>query len=121
MFKRLFCWVYFRGKLSSEGLIIGRNFAFQNGLSLTLKTPRKQRKTANSRWACIREGLLEGYLRLRFEGFIFGKAFFLGRAGGSYYRSFTVSLLHLPSRGVLPLYKLYVFCPLQTWKKFLGP
>ena len=26
------------GELFSEGLIIGRNFAFQNGLGLTIKT-----------------------------------------------------------------------------------
>ena len=30
-------WAYFRGSLSSEGRIIGRNFAFQNGLGLTIK------------------------------------------------------------------------------------
>ena len=28
----------FSGELFSEGLIIGRNFAFQNGLGLTIKT-----------------------------------------------------------------------------------
>ena len=32
------CWAYFRGRLFSEGLIIGRNFAFQHGLGLTKKT-----------------------------------------------------------------------------------
>ena len=40
----------------------------------------KQLKTANpnSPWAYIREGLLsEGYLRLRFRGLIFGRAYFL--------------------------------------------
>ena len=36
--KRLFFWAYFRGNLFSEGLIIGRKFAFQNGLGLTIKT-----------------------------------------------------------------------------------
>ena len=36
--KSLFCWAYFRGSLFSEGLIIGRKFAFQNGLGLTIKT-----------------------------------------------------------------------------------
>ena len=77
MFKRPFCWAYFRGSLFSEGLIIGRNFAFQNGLDLTIKTA-----TTNSPWAYIREGLLsEGYLRLRFGGLIFG---------GPYYQNFTV-------------------------------
>ena len=36
--KGFFCWAYFRGSLFLEGLIIGRNFAFQNGLGLTIKT-----------------------------------------------------------------------------------
>ena len=80
-----------------EGLI-GRNFAFQNGLGSTLKTAktlRKQYKTAstNSSWTYNREGLLsEGRLRLRFGGLIFGRVFFLGgEAGvGAYYRNFTV-------------------------------
>ena len=42
-------------------------------------------------WAYIREGLLsEGYLRLRFGGLIFGRAYF--RIGGAlYYRNFAVS------------------------------
>ena len=67
-----------------EGLIIGGNFAFQNGLDLTMKTA-----STNSPWAYIREGLLsEGYLRLRFGGLIFGRAYFGG--GGAYYRNFTV-------------------------------
>ena len=55
-----------------EGLIIGWNFAFQDGLGLTIKTVN-----SNSPWAYIREGLLsEGYLRLRFGGLIFGRAYF---------------------------------------------
>ena len=37
LFKRLFCWAYFRGNLLSEGRILGGNFAFQNGLGLTIK------------------------------------------------------------------------------------
>ena len=36
LFKRLFCWAYFRGSLFSEGLITERNFVFQNGLGLCL-------------------------------------------------------------------------------------
>ena len=36
--QKAFCWAYFRGSLFSEGIIIGRNFAFQNGLGLTIKT-----------------------------------------------------------------------------------
>ena len=70
----------------SEGLI-GRNFAFQNGLGLTKmktsknsfnKTLRKQPKTANTKspWAYIREDLLsEGYLRPRFGGLVFERAY----------------------------------------------
>ena len=33
-----FCRAYFRRSLFSEGLIIGLEFAFQNGLDLTIKT-----------------------------------------------------------------------------------
>ena len=58
--------------LFPEGLIIAGNFAFQNGLDLTIKTA-----STNSPWASIREGLLSvGYLRLRFGGLIFGRAYF---------------------------------------------
>ena len=47
---------------------MGGNFAFQNGLKTA---------STNSPWAYIREGLLsEGYLRLRFGGLIFGRAYF---------------------------------------------
>ena len=64
MLKRPFCWAYFRGSLFSEGLIIGRNFAFQTA-------------STNNPWAYIWEGLLsEGFLRLRFGGLIFGRAYF---------------------------------------------
>ena len=64
-----------------EGLIIGGNFAFQNGLDLIIKTATC---STNSPWAYIREGLLsEGYLRLKFGGLLFGRAyFFLGGGGG---------------------------------------
>ena len=79
-FKRLFCWAYFRGSLFSEGLIIEGNFAFQNGLDLTMKTA-----STNSPWAYVLEGLLlEGYLCLRLGGLTFGGG------GGGYYRNFTV-------------------------------
>ena len=55
-----------------EGLIIGGNFAFQNGLGLTIRTVNSY-----SLWAYIREGLLsEGYLRLRFGRLILGRAYF---------------------------------------------
>ena len=76
---------YFQRSLFSEGLIIGRNFAFQNGLDLTIKTAEnttkkslKQLKTAstNSSWAYIRVGLSSKVLlRLRFGG------------GGAYFRA----------------------------------
>ena len=82
--------------LFSEGLIIGRNFAFQNGFGLSIKTAIntkdnnvKQLKTAktNSPWAYIWEGLLSGgYLQLRFGGAYFWEDFFLG---GGYYQNFT--------------------------------
>ena len=79
--------------LFSEGLIIGGKFVFQNGLDLTIKTA-----STNSPWAYIREGLLsEGYLRLRFGGLIFGRAyffiffyFFFFFWEGEIYRNFTV-------------------------------
>ena len=55
-----------------EGLVIGRNFAFQNGFDLSIKN-----SNSNSPWAYIREGLLsEGYLHLRFGGLIFGRAYY---------------------------------------------
>ena len=74
----------FSGSLFSEGLIIGGNFAFHIGLDSTIKTA-----STNSPWAYIREGLLwEGYLRLRFGGLIFRRAYlfvyfiFWGGEGG---------------------------------------
>ena len=81
MFKRLFCWAYFWGSLFSEGLIIGRNFEFQNGLDLTIKTA-----SSNSPWAYVREGLLsEGYLRLWFGRLIFRRAYFCGGLLSEFY------------------------------------
>ena len=54
-------------------LIIGGNFAFQNGLGLTIKAVN-----SNSPWTCIQEGSSsEGHLRLRFGGLIFGMAHYL--------------------------------------------
>ena len=62
----------FSGVLYLGGLIVGGNLTFQNGLGLTIKTPN-----SNSPWAYIREGLLsEEYLRLRFGGLIFERAYF---------------------------------------------
>ena len=61
-----------------EGLIIGRNLAFQNGLGLTIKTA-----SANSPWAYTREGLLsERFVRLKFGGLFSGGLIF----GGAYCR-----------------------------------
>ena len=75
---------YFQEGLFSEGLIIGGNFTFQNGLGLTIKTAN-----TNSPWAYIWEGLLsEGYLRLRFEGLISRRVIF---EGPYYRREFYVS------------------------------
>ena len=48
LFKRPFRWAYFRGSLLSEGFVIGRNFAFQNGFVLSIKTVGKQPKTAKN-------------------------------------------------------------------------
>ena len=69
----------FSGELIfSERLIIGRNFVFQNGLGLTIKTA-----STYSPWAYIREGLLwEGFVRLRFGGLILEGLIFLGGGGG---------------------------------------
>ena len=61
MFKRLFYWAYFRGSLFSERLIIGRNFAFQNGFGLSLKTAKNSKITAS--------------LTLTVHGLIFGRIF----------------------------------------------
>ena len=109
MFKRLFCWAYFRGSLFSEGLVIGRNLSFQKWLDLTIKTA-----STNGPWVYIQEGLLsEGYLRLRFAGLIFGRAnffillffFFLG--GGAYYRNFTVLSHHSSSEKLRTMVRAY--------------
>ena len=71
-----------------EGVIIGRNFAFQNGLGLTIKAVNP-----NSPWAYIQEGLSsEGYLHLRFGGLIFRRAYF-GGGVGALYRNFAVFIL----------------------------
>ena len=98
MFKRLFRWAYFQGSIFLERLIIGRNFAFQNGLGSTIKL-----------LAQTVHGLIFGrafyrkdFLRLRFGGLIFGRAYFFlfysfiyssiflaeGGGGGAYYRNF---------------------------------
>ena len=85
MFKRLLCWAYFLGSLFSEGLIIGTNFAFQNGLGLTIKTAY-----SNFPWAYIREGFVFNigrirYWRLRFGGPYFREALFIGGLLSEFY------------------------------------
>ena len=74
----------------SEGLIIGRNFAFQNGLGLTIKQKKTKEKTLKhyenglKQLALTVHGLLFGsllsevFLRLRFGGLIFGRSYFWG-------------------------------------------
>ena len=65
--------------LFSEGLNIGGNFAFQNGLDFSVKTATC---STNSLLGYIQEGLLsEGYLLMRFGGgggLIFRRAYFCG-------------------------------------------
>ena len=81
MFKRLFCWAYFWRSLFSEGLIIGGNFAFQNGLNMTIKTA-----SANRCMGSYTAGLIIGRI---FASEIWGAyfrydllLFFLGGGGG---------------------------------------
>ena len=85
MFKRLFCWAYFQGSLFSEGLVIGRNFAFQNESGLTIKTANNTPKKGLKHLVhglifgrvYYRKGLFsEGILGLRFGGLIEGKPYF---------------------------------------------
>ena len=84
----------FSGELIFGGAYYCREFCVQNGLDLTVKTAStNSRSPANSPWVYIREGLFaEGYLRLRFGGLIFGRAycfsffvfFFVGGGGGGW-------------------------------------
>ena len=79
MFKKLFCWAYIRGSLFSEGPVIGRNFAFQNGFGLSIKTA-----SSNSLWGYIRGGgLMTGRVfASEIWGLIFGRAYFFWGGGG---------------------------------------
>ena len=73
--------------LSSGELIFGGAYYWKE--CCVSKRVGLDNKTAstNSPWAYIWEGLLsEGFLRLRFGGLIFGRAYF----GGACYRNFTV-------------------------------
>ena len=64
----LFCWAYFRWSLFSEGLVIGRNFSFQNGFGLSIK-----------QLAITVHGLIFGRAYCFF--FVFFFCFFLGGEG----------------------------------------
>ena len=68
----------FSGKLIFGVAYYFKKFCVSKWVGLDNKTA-----STNSPWAYIREGLLsEGFLRLRFGGFIFGRAyFFLGGWG----------------------------------------
>ena len=83
LFKRLFCWAYFRGWFFFGGAYYWKEFCiskwvgFDNKNSIThygnsvLKTA-----STNSQWAYVQEGLLsEGFLCLTFGGLIFGRAY----------------------------------------------
>ena len=97
MFKRFFLLGLFSGELIFGRAYYWKEFSVSKWVGLDNKTA-----DSNSPWAYIWEGLLsEGYLRLRFGGFIFGRLIF-GRAyhllllllnffffwGGGYYRNF---------------------------------
>ena len=74
MFKRPFCWAYFRGSLFSERLTIGGNFAFQNGLGLTIKTA-----STDSPWAVYTGGPIIGRIfASEIWGAYFREGLFLG-------------------------------------------
>ena len=70
--QKAFLMGLFSGELNFRGIYYWMEFVFQNGLGLTIKTVN-----SNSPRAYVLEGLLsEGYLRLRFEGLIFARAWF---------------------------------------------
>ena len=64
----------FSGELIFGGAYYRKEFCVSKWVGLDNKTT-----STNSPWAYIWEGLLsEGFLRLRFGGLIFGRAYFLG-------------------------------------------
>ena len=84
----------FLGELIFGGVYYWKEFCISkwvgldNKNSLKHKDNLKQLKTAstNSPWAHIQEGLLsEGFLRLRFEGLIFGRAYIWGGLLSEFY------------------------------------
>ena len=85
MFKRLFCCAYFQGSLFSEGLIIGRSFAFQNGF-IGLDNKNSLRKLALTIHGLVSEGLIIGRIfSSEIWGFIFVEIYLFvgwGKGGG---------------------------------------
>ena len=86
-------WAYFSGSLFSEGLVIGRNFAFQNGVGLSIKTAKNTKMNSLKQLTVTVHGLTfrrdyyrKCNLRPRFGGLLLGRLIF----GGAYYRNFTV-------------------------------
>ena len=70
----------FFGQLIFGGAYYWKEFCVSKWVGLNNKNSLKQHKTVstNSPWAYIREGLLsEGFLRLRFGGLIFGRAYLI--------------------------------------------
>ena len=68
----------FSGELILGGAYYWKEFCVSKWVGLDNKTA-----STNSPWAYIWEGLLsEGFLRLRFGGLIFGRAFFFWGGGG---------------------------------------
>ena len=82
----MFCWAYFRGSLFSEGLILFYYFFFFGGggedllsefYGMLLISAICSYKVT-SPWVYIWEGLLsEEFVRLRFEGLIFWRTYFI--------------------------------------------
>ena len=70
--QKVFSLGLFSGELVFEGVCYRKKFCVSKWVWFVNKN-----RNSNSPWAYIREGLLsEGYLRLRFGGLIFGKAYF---------------------------------------------
>ena len=68
----------FSGELIFGGAYYWKEFCVSKWVGLDNKTP-----STNSPWAYTWEGLLsEGFLRLRFRGLIFARAYFFGGEGG---------------------------------------
>ena len=70
--QKAFLLAYFRGSLFSEELVIGRNFVFQNGFGLSIKTPKNTKISSKQ-------------LTVTLHGLIFW--------GAAYYHNFTGTCL----------------------------